>query len=85
MMRDVTRHEVDAYLRWARGDSAARHFTEDQLYLVGEAVLATDLISSVLSKAAETMPPDAKPQDIFLSIWVSAFQMGREFQSRLET
>jgi hypothetical protein len=84
-MRDVTKAELDEYFGFAWRDLKPQSFSQEQAQLIGESVTQSRLPAAVLKKAVEAMKAGLRPEDFILSFWISAFQMGREFESRLLT
>ena len=85
-MRDLTKAELEEYFQFAREDKAAADFHMDQTQLIGQVAIdteAADVIMKKLRVALQTV--GVKERDALLSLWVAAFQMGRECESRLIT
>lgn len=84
-MRDLTEEEIREYLDWVRDDLKAEPFNLPQTQLVGNEAVRQDLLGAAVRKINEGLKLGFKPEDVFLSFWVWAFQMGRECESRLLT
>jgi hypothetical protein len=84
-MRDLTRDEIEEYLGCARSDTGAGDFHQDQGRLIGEVVLESGMFETVGQKIRIAQAAGLSNRDLWLSIWVSAFQMGHECESRLIT
>lgn len=84
-MRDVTRREIDDYFRFidTKEGMAASEFTQAQAILIGHTALEYKVPFNAIKKGLWMMSSGMNPEDFVLSLWVSAFQMGREFESRL--
>lgn len=84
-MRDLTEGEIREYLDWAKRDLGASDFNMAQASLIGTVVREIKLMDSIASKLGKGLAAGIRPEDAFLSLWISAFQMGRECESRLLT
>lgn len=84
-MRDLTADEIREYLEFAHGDLKAEDFHREQHRLIGDMILEAGLVDAVCKKLMAALKQGLPPEDLFLSLWVSAFQMGRECESRLLT
>lgn len=81
-MRDLTKSEIEEYLRFAKADSKAADFSPEQVGIICEAMRAAGLFESIMKKIA-TAPDDLDALDITYSVLIAMFQMGRECESRL--
>jgi len=84
-MRDLTREEIEEYFRFAIDDERAADFHQDQAALVGEALLDCGYFDVVTGKMLQAKRAGLGPTEVMVSLWVAAFQMGRECESRLLT
>ena len=86
-MRNLTKDELDEYFQFAKADKAAADFPREQAKLVGQAMLDFGLMDMMAKEALRFLESGslASPSDVLLSILISAFQMGRECESRLLT
>lgn len=82
-MRDLTREEITEYLEYARQTDSDFH--REQAQLIGDTVTAVRLLDLMEPHFVEALEAGFRAKDIILSIWVWAFQMGRECESRLLT
>ena len=85
-MRDVTEAELRDYFRAIdTNELKPDHFTQQQASMIGDAARECKLARTLLKAALEMREADYKPEDFLISMWVQAFQMGREFEDRLFT
>jgi hypothetical protein len=84
-MRDLTEDEIEEYFRYASADTLARDFHVQQVQLIGAAVIESGLFNAIAPKVLTGMADGRSTEEIILALWVSAFQMGRECESRLIT
>jgi len=84
-MRDLTRAEIEEYLRFAKADTRAGDFHQGQAQLVGEVITECGLFETVGQKLRVGFAAGLSCEALCLSLWVSAFQMGRECESSLIT
>jgi hypothetical protein len=84
-MRDLTRDEIEEYLRFAEADREAGDFHQDQAELIGEAVVESGLLDQLGRKIRAVRAAGLSNKSLWLSVWVAAFQMGRECECRLIT
>jgi hypothetical protein len=82
-MRDLTRAELEEYFQFAHNDQAACNFHEEQTQLVGQVVANSGLIDATVAGILAKVDERWDPQERLLALWVMAFQMGRECESRL--
>jgi hypothetical protein len=82
-MKDLTENEIRKYLEFAVKDLAAKNFKQGQTELIGQAVLDSQLLRRISPKMLTGLDDGISVENILLSLWVSAFQMGRECESRL--
>lgn len=84
-MRDLTADEIREYFEFAQSDRSAGDFHQEQAQLLGEALARSTFMPQVGKKIQSGLAAGFGPEDLFLSLWVMAFQMGRECESRLFT
>jgi hypothetical protein len=85
-MRNITKAEIEEYLRFAfaTADQEPANAREQAL-LIGDCLAGSKLLKAASAEAVEGMRAGQSAEDFIISFWVSAFQMGREFESRLFT
>jgi hypothetical protein len=79
-MRDLNDDDIREYLGFAQADLKAEDF---QHRMIGQVVLDLGLMDSIKRKLRRDVEAGSSANDLFVSLWVSAFQMGRECESRL--
>ena len=84
-MRDLTSDEIREYLQFAHSDLSAADFHQDQAQLIGNALVEEGFIKAIQTKLGKGLKAGMSINDAFLSLWVMAFQMERECESRLIT
>jgi hypothetical protein len=92
-MRDLTREEIEEYLHFASTDREAANFQNRhaQGKLIGDAVARSGVLEAMGRNMVRHAggPAELCSEEVIysmiLSLWVSAFQMGRECESRLLT
>lgn len=84
-MRDVTKDELEEYLRFTETHSPDKSFNCQQSQMIGDVIAASNVFPSAAAKTLACIAEGAGAADVMLTLWVMAFQMGREFESRLLT
>src|SRR5215467_4090843 len=85
VMRDLTRDAIEEYLCFARSDSGAGDFRQDQASLIAEVGEQCGVFEAVHIKLLEGKAAGLSSRELWISIWLYGFQMGRECESRLIT
>ena len=84
-MRDLTEAELNEYFAFCKRDLKPADFNEAQTHLVGVVAREWGLLAGMTRKLDEAEELGLTEEDIVVSFWVWAFQMGRECESRLIT
>lgn len=84
-MRDLTQDEIQEYLNHARLDLKPEGFTLAQAQMIGDAAVRSGLLPWLLNEIGRAKEEKLTDKELLVSIWVSAFLMGRECQFRLFT
>jgi hypothetical protein len=84
-MRELTPDEIEEYLRFARSDTGAGDFHQDQANLIGEVGEECGVFEAVHIKLMEGKALGLSHKELWSSIWLYGFLMGRECESRLIT
>jgi len=84
-MRDLTEDELREYFEFAKADRKAADFHLEQHKLIAKVASEIELMDSLGRKLAMGLKEGVHPEDLFFSLWIAAFQMGRECESRILT
>jgi hypothetical protein len=85
VMRDLTRDEIEEYLCFARSDTGAGDFHQDQTNLIAKVGEECGVFEAVHIKLVKGKALGLSHKELWIAIWLYGFQMGRECESRLIT
>lgn len=83
-MRDVSKEELEQYFRFVHRDKTPDNFSKEQALLIRDC-LHLHVLPMLREQAVKMKDDGLRFEDFLTSVWVFAFQMGREFESRLFT
>lgn len=84
-MRDLTEDEIAEYFEFADKDVHPADFNYQQATLIGNAVVESRFFQAIAPRVVLALQNGYTSKDLVLSLWVTAFLMGRECESRLLT